>query len=197
MFVELLRARLAGICEVSDEQAEKLRAHYELLCRWNKVINLTAVRRLEEAVERHYCESIFLARYLPEGRFTVADAGSGAGFPGIPVAVKRPELGVTLIESHQRKAAFLREASRGLGNVRVLARRAEDLADQFDWVISRAVTFADIAVVLKRLGRRVALLTGAVEPSGLPGFEWEEPVRLPWGEQRWLWMSVPRETQTS
>ena len=103
-------------------------------------MNLTTViRTLEEAIERHYCESLFLAAQLAGRRSCgVADVGSGAGFPGFPVAVLRPDCSVTLIESHQRKAVFLREASRGLPNVRVLANRAEDVTRQFDRVISRA-----------------------------------------------------------
>jgi len=110
--------------------------HYDLLCRWNKVLNLTTIERLEEAVERHYCESLFLAGHLPESGSFV-DIGSGAGFPGFVVAAARPNCSVTLVESHQRKAVFLREASRKLPNVRVRAVRAESITESFDWLISR------------------------------------------------------------
>ena len=77
---------------------------------------------------------------LPAGVLRIADVGSGAGFPGFPVAVLRPDCSVTLIESHQRKAVYLKEASRKLPNVRVLSKLAEDVADigeEYDWVISR------------------------------------------------------------
>jgi 16S rRNA (guanine527-N7)-methyltransferase len=181
MFGELLRSKLAGICELPEPQVERLNAHYDLLTRWNKVLSLTSVRTLDEAVERHYCESIFAAIHLPEGAISVADVGSGAGFPGIPIAIVRPECSVVLIESHQRKAAFLKEASRDLANVRVISKRAEDLGERFDWVVSRAVRYADIAAVLKRLGQNAELLTGEVYAAGLEGFEWREPIRLPWG----------------
>jgi len=189
VFAEVLRQKLAGICELSDPQADVLAAHYDLLVKWNKVLNLTAVRSLEEAVERHYCESVFLAMHLPEMPISVVDIGSGAGFPGIPVAVVRPHSMVTLVESHQRKAVFLREASRDLSNVRVIARRAEDTPDGFDWVVSRAVKYSEIAIALKKLGHSAELLTGEVRARDLPGFNWQEPIRLPWGEHRYLWIS--------
>jgi 16S rRNA (guanine527-N7)-methyltransferase len=188
MFGELLRSKLAGICELSEWQIERLRLHYELLTRWNKVLSLTSVRTVEEAVERHYCESVFAACYLPEGGVSVADVGSGAGFPGIPIGIMRPACSVVLIESHQRKAAFLKEASRELGNVRVVARRVEDVTEGFDWVVSRAVRYSDIAGSLKKLGRNAELLTGGVRAEDLSGFEWQEPIRVPWGERRYLWI---------
>jgi 16S rRNA (guanine527-N7)-methyltransferase len=188
MFAELLRSKLGGICQLSESQIEGLTSHYELLTRWNKVLSLTSVRTLEEAVERHYCESIFAACHLPKGPVSVADVGSGAGFPGIPIAIVRHDCSVALIESHQRKAAFLKEASRGLVNVRVLAKRAEDVLETFDWVVSRAVRYSDIAGVLMRLGRSAELLTGEVQASELPGFEWRQTIRLPWGERRYLWI---------
>jgi 16S rRNA (guanine527-N7)-methyltransferase len=188
MFAELLRSKLAGICELSEWQIERLGVHYELLTRWNRVLSLTSVRTLEEAVERHYCESVFAACHIPEGPASVADIGSGAGFPGIPLAIVRPDCSVVPIESNQRKAAFLKEASRDLANVRVAGKRAEDMAERFDWVVSRAVRYSDIAGALKKLGRSAELLTGEVRASDLVGFEWQEPIRLPWGERRYLWI---------
>jgi 16S rRNA (guanine527-N7)-methyltransferase len=203
MFAELLRAKLVGICELSEGQIQQMNRHYELLTRWNQKLSLTSVRTLEEAVQRHYCESVFAACHLPPGPASVADIGSGAGFPGIPIAIVRPDCSVVLVESHQRKAAFLKEASRDLPNIRVLATRAEDVSEQFDWVVSRAVRYADIATPLMKLGRNAELLTGEVRAEDLVGFEWQQPIRLPWGERRFLWigsnpprseMGVPRGT---
>src|ERR1035441_7985957 len=94
-----------------------------MLLRWNQKLNLTSIRNREEAIQRHYGESLFLGMRLPPGAWKIADIGSGAGFPGFPVAVLRPDCQVTLIESHQRKAVFLRESSRKQPNIRVLARR--------------------------------------------------------------------------
>jgi 16S rRNA (guanine(527)-N(7))-methyltransferase RsmG len=171
-----------------------LESHYHLLCRWNKVLNLTAIEKLEEAVERHYCESLFLAARLTPGRVT--DVGSGAGFPGLVAAVARSDCEFTLIESHQRKAVFLREASRGMANVRVLAVRAEEVREHFDWVISRAVSYSDLGKNLMRLADRVALLSGVEEPPAAWGMEWQIEA-LPGGDRRFLRLgraSVSRET---
>jgi 16S rRNA (guanine527-N7)-methyltransferase len=172
---------------LTQEQEAVLEGHLELLMRWNQTLNLTAIRSREEAVERHYGESLFLGTRLPEGALRIADVGSGAGFPGFPVAVLRPDCSVTLIESHQRKAVFLREASRNVPNIRVLPKRAEDVAETFDWVISRAVSYADLASYLKKLAPNADLLSGAEGPSTALGFEWEAPVALPWGNSRFLW----------
>jgi 16S rRNA (guanine527-N7)-methyltransferase len=186
MFADLLRQRLAGVVELSAGQVGALEAHYQLLLRWNRTLNLTSIRRMEEAVERHYCESLFLGTHLPQGHLRIADIGSGAGFPGFPTAVLRPDCSVTLIESHQRKAVFLREASRNLANVRVLARRAEDIEEPFDWAISRAVSYGDLAPFLKNLAPSVDLLGGGEEaPEGI-GFVWQLPIPVPWGRQRFL-----------
>lgn len=194
MFAELLRTKVSGIARLRDQQVEILEAHYQLLLRWNRVLNLTSVRSMEEAIERHYSESLFLAVRLPDEPLRVADVGSGAGFPGIPVAVMRPDCSVTLIEAHARKAVFLREATRRLNNVQVLCRRAEDLEDQFDFGISRAVSYADLRPILERIAKRACLLTGGEAPPADLGFEWEHPITVPWGRQRYLRMSVSRET---
>lgn len=140
MFRDLVRSRLAGIAELSEEQIGALEGHYELLRRWNRRLNLTSISGLEEAVERHYCESLFLASRLPPARLSIVDVGSGAGFPGFPVAVFRPDWSVTLIESDQRKAVFLREASRALPNVRVLSQRAKAVAEPYDHAVSKKLS---------------------------------------------------------
>jgi 16S rRNA (guanine527-N7)-methyltransferase len=196
VFSDLLQARLQGIATLSGDQVAALQAHYELLVRWNKVLNLTTVRRVGEVVERHYCESVFLASHLPEGALSIADVGSGAGFPGIPVAVMRPESSVTLIESHQRKAVFLREGSRTLRNVRVVAKRAEDVEGRFDWAISRAVSGEDLAGDVLRLAGNLAILRGEPAPFKAEDIAWADPIRLPWGAHRYLWVGsrVSRET---
>jgi 16S rRNA (guanine(527)-N(7))-methyltransferase RsmG len=185
VFAELLRARMRGIAELSPAQIAALQAHYELLLCWNKTVNLTTITSLEEAVERHYCESLFLGVHLPAGALRVVDVGSGAGFPGFPVAILRPDCSVTLVESHQRKAVFLREASRKLANVRVIAKRAEDIEEEFDHVISRAVSYEDLRISLMKLAPVADLLTGAEAPPAL-GMKWDEPVVLPWGNARFL-----------
>lgn len=168
--------------------------HYELLCRWNPKLNLVSKKSLAEAETRHYGESLLLASRLPQGSLRVVDVGSGAGFPGFVVAAVRSDCQVTLIESDQRKSAFLREASRGLSNVRVLSVRAESVEECFDWLTMRAVRWeAEFA----RLARNYALLLGKEDAGTLPAeVDWDEAERLPGSESRVLCVGhyVPRET---
>lgn len=190
MFRELLVRNLGGIADPTAEQIAALEAHYELLQRWNRVLNLTSVRSVEEAVVRHYCESIFLAVHLPPGPLAICDIGSGAGFPGFPVAVFRPDCSVTLIEAHQRKAVFLKESTRQLANIRVLPKRAEQVGESFDHAISRAVSYEDLMPTLKKLAQYADLLTGAEVPPPKLGFSWQPAIPLPWGSQRLLRIGV-------
>lgn len=185
MFAEFLRQRMDGIVELAAEQVAALEAHYQLMLRWNKTLNLTTVTSVADAVERHYCESLFLGAHLPVGELRLVDVGSGPGFPGFPVAILRPDCAVTLVESHQRKAVFLREASRRMANVRVLAKRAEDVGEEFDILISRAVSYEDLRGSLKKLASCAELLSGAEEPE-VAGMVWEEAILLPWGKCRFL-----------
>ena len=194
MFREILRQKLSGILALSDTQLEALKSHYELLLRWNSRLNLTAIESVEESVERHYCESLFLAVHLPSNPLRIADIGSGAGFPGVPIAVARPDCAVTLIEAHVRKSVFLREATRRLANVSVLAKRGEAVAETFDCAVSRAVSYKDLVPLLKKLSRRADLLTGVETPPDELGFRWEAPIPLPWGRQKYLRTGVSRET---
>lgn len=170
----------AELAPLSPIQIKQLEKHYDLLIRWNKVLNLTSLRTPKEIIERHYGESLFLGRHLPPGPLHIADVGSGAGFPGIPVAILRPDCSVALIESHQRKSVFLREATREINNIHVIAQRAEDVKEHFDWVISRAVKHPPA------LARNLALL-GGEEPPFNERFTWNK-IKLPSGEHRFLWL---------
>jgi len=172
-FKSLIKLELYPYGALSSEQLELLEEHYRLLLRWNQKMNLTRITSLQDAVRYHYCESLYLATRLPEGPLRIVDIGSGAGFPGIPVAIYRPDCIVDLVESHQRKAVFLREAARNLTNVRVLPLRAESVTDSYDWTISRAVR--PDSVLKLNLAPRVAVL----------GVEGEN---LPWGEKRALFI---------
>ncbi len=154
--------------------------------RWNRVLNLTSIGGLEEAVVRHYCESLFLGAHLPPEPVPVLDVGPGGGFPGIPIAVLRPDCQVVLAESHQRKAVFLREATRGWPNVRVEARRAEEMRGTFEWVISRAVRWEQVVALAQQ---HIGLLIGEEDARAAvaaPGFTWKPLVPLPWGRHRVL-----------
>jgi 16S rRNA (guanine527-N7)-methyltransferase len=175
--------------KLSSEQISALEAHLDLLERWNRTINLTAIKSKNEAISRHIGESLFLAAHLPKTPITVCDLGSGGGFPGIPVAIARPDCKVTLIESDVRKGVFLREASRNLPNITVLTRRFEAVQGEFDWLISRAVN------LFKTLGGpkcENAAFLGALEgASAAPKasqaglFRWRS-IQIPWDNTSFL-----------
>jgi 16S rRNA (guanine527-N7)-methyltransferase len=131
----------AGLPRLQAEVAEKFAIYLELLVKWNAKLNLTAIREPSEIIRRHFVECVQCALALPEVA-TLLDFGSGAGLPGIPIAIVRPEIRVTLGESQMKKAVFLREAVRVLGlNVEVFDGRVEGMASgrTFDAVTLRAV----------------------------------------------------------
>ena len=174
-FGRLLTERLRGILVPTAEQLTKMEDHYQLLLKWNQKLNLTRITGLADAVTRHYAESAFLTAHLPgQAGLKVADIGSGGGFPGVPLAILRPDIHVDLVESRGRKAAFLREAAGSLPNCRVLSMRAEDLPGPYDWLVSRAVTPEEVLGL--RLSPRVALLVGSADAAKLPGTR----SALPW-----------------
>jgi 16S rRNA (guanine527-N7)-methyltransferase len=191
---ELLAA--AGQQPVSHELVGQFEAYVSLILRWNARVNLTAVRDEEGILSRHIIESIIVARELPPGINPLLDFGSGAGFPGIPIALCRPEIAVTLAESQGKKAAFLREAVRVLGlSVSVHDARAETLDAGFICVTMRAVDRMSeaVSVAAGLVAERgwLALMTTLGDQEGLKraagaGFEWAEAVKLPGGSERIL-----------
>jgi 16S rRNA (guanine527-N7)-methyltransferase len=133
-------ARALGL-ELSGEQASRLLAHLDILDDWNTRMNLTATRDRPSQVTRHLLDSLSVWPYLRGGR--VADVGSGAGFPGIPLAIVEPGRQFALIESTGKKCRFLEHVrdALGLDNVAVVQARAEAYkpAARFDTVLARAV----------------------------------------------------------
>jgi 16S rRNA (guanine(527)-N(7))-methyltransferase RsmG len=175
--------------ELSAIEINQLYTHYELLIRWNQRMNLTTVKPGPEMVIRHYCESLFFAAHIPgtEHKTSVLDLGSGAGFPGIPIAVLKPDWHVTLVEASQRKAVFLRESSRHLPNVSVLAQRMEDVSVFADWAVARAVDPQEVLLNISHLARNIGLMIGEDDFSMVrqdARIVCAEPVRLPWGDRR-------------
>jgi 16S rRNA (guanine527-N7)-methyltransferase len=173
---------------------EQLQRYLDLLLRWNKRINLTAVRQPEQVVARHFGESLFAAQVLfpagaSEGR-TLTDVGSGAGFPGVPIKLLMPRLELTLIESQNKKAAFLRELVRTLGptHVQVFCGRAEQWQQQAEVVTLRAVERFEcalpVAAGLVKPGGRLCLLIASaqlLEAQKILGADWtwEKPAEVP------------------
>jgi 16S rRNA (guanine527-N7)-methyltransferase len=159
----------------SDEMLAQLSSYLDLLLRWNARTNLTAIREPEEIVRRHFGESLFVATHLPSC-LTLLDLGSGAGFPGLPIQLARPELRVTLAESQNKKASFLREAVRTLGlQAEVWADRVERMPSErrFDVVALRAVDNPVVALDLARArlapGGMIAHLTSSSTSLQGPG----------------------------
>jgi 16S rRNA (guanine527-N7)-methyltransferase len=179
----------AGEAELRPDLALRFGLYLSLLVRWNARLNLTAIRDEEGILGRHFVESIACARAIPPGVTTLLDFGSGAGFPGIPIALCRQEISVTLAESQAKKAAFLREAVRTLGlNATVYGYRAETLQAGFGGVAMRAVDRMEDAVVTAAglLGPRgwLILMTTVKELAGLQAatgkdFEWSRTIQLP------------------
>jgi len=183
-----------GVCEVGAGVVHPLYEHYVCLARWNRVLNLTGICQPGDIVVRHFAESLFLASKLPEGSLSIVDAGSGAGFPGVPVAAARPECLVTLAESDHRKAAFLRESTRLWPNVAVHFGRAEEAPQEFDWLISRGLAEKTVLRVARRRARFVAVLTGAEWVRTSCGVvDWSDAIKLPWGRDRWLLLGRVRK----
>lgn len=191
---EMLAA--AGLDPLNHATAQQFSNYFGLLLRWNARMNLTAIRNDEGILSRHFVESIACARALPAGIATLLDFGSGAGFPGIPIALCRPEIAVTLAESQGKKAAFLCEAARVLGiSVQVHSGRAELLQARFDCITLRAVDSMAEAVqaagTLLNSSGTIAIMTsqGELEPlrTLLGGaFHWPTPIRLPGSDRRVL-----------
>lgn len=157
---------------VSKGQLAQFRIHYDLLLRWNQKTNLTAIREPEAILRRHFVESAYLTKVIKFGPGTLVDVGSGAGFPGIPVKVLCPQTKVILVESVQKKAAFLKEVARSLGisGLEVAAVRIEDLTIQAQWVTMRAVKLTP--ALLRTLRTCVPRGTIAVYATEVPGVDW-------------------------
>jgi 16S rRNA (guanine527-N7)-methyltransferase len=189
-FEDLLGPVLSSLAiNLNTQQVNLLSFHYSLLMQWNRKMNLSAIRAPEEVVRRHFGESLFLAKSLPDAVGTLVDVGSGAGFPGVPVAIYHPNLHVTLVESIAKKATFLREATRGIWNVRVLNARAETLKQHFDWVALRAVSPAPLLPRLVDLAPNLALLVtnqAVAELQHNTEISWQPPQPLPWSQGRVL-----------
>ena len=145
-----LEAGLVALGLPAQPLAGRLLDYLALLDRWNRTYNLTAIRDPREMLTRHLLDSLAMWPHLRDG--PLADLGTGPGLPGIPLAMARPALPVSLVESNGKKARFLREVVRSLGldNARVLESRAEHVAEPgaYDQVTARAMdTLAGILAV--------------------------------------------------
>jgi len=207
-----------GPSSLAPDQIQYISTYIDLLLRWNSRVNLTSVRDPEEIVTRHFGESLFAAQHLfPDplvdkspARPSVIDVGSGAGFPGLPIKIWAPDIYLTLIESNQKKATFLREVARTLTltDVDVFAGRVADFKDKQG--ISQTSAASPLrtpnVVTLRAVERFDEILpaaAGLVAPAGrlavligqgqlerarqlLPSLTWDQPIKLPQSSGRFL-----------
>ena len=142
---------VAGLNDIgimlTDEQIQQFLTYYEMLVEKNKVMNLTAITDYDEVIEKHFLDSLQIAKYVDLNGKALIDIGTGAGFPGIPLKIAFPQLKVVLLDSLNKRIKFLDEVIHELGlqNVKTLHGRAEDYGkhvdyrEQFDFCVSRAV----------------------------------------------------------
>jgi 16S rRNA (guanine527-N7)-methyltransferase len=193
---------------LATNDLQNISTYIDLLLRWNARINLTAIRNEEDIVIRHFGEALFAARHLfPECRrehprsCTLVDVGSGAGFPGLPIKVWATHIHLTLIESNQKKATFLREVIRALTltDINVFPGRAEAYPNPpADVVTLRAVerfdTTLPIAARLVTPKGRLALLISQAQLAPIhdlaPNFVWSNPIKIPLSSSRCLAVGV-------
>ncbi|HYA98153.1 MAG TPA: 16S rRNA (guanine(527)-N(7))-methyltransferase RsmG [Methylomirabilota bacterium] len=176
---------------LTSEQVAQILSYLRLLLAWNEKINLTAIRDPVEILYRHFCESMFAAARVPIEAGRLADVGSGAGFPGLPLKILQPKLHVFLIESNVKKAAFLAEVVRelNLSEARVLVARYEELGEEvgpLDFVCSRAVGEMDRlltwATGVSLSAQHVVLWAGSRDVAGIQShsaWRWREPILVP------------------
>lgn len=135
-----------GLKELSlnytSEQVRSFVAYLTELKKWNKAYNLTSLKTDEDIIIKHFLDSLLYLKAMPEGKIIVMDVGSGAGFPGIPIKIIRPEIAMYLVEPTRKKAAFLRHiiSILRLDNIEVVGKRVEDLeAMDVDVAVTRAL----------------------------------------------------------
>jgi 16S rRNA (guanine527-N7)-methyltransferase len=181
-----------------DRQILLIQRYMKILRHWNEKLNLTAIRDPLEILYRHFCESMYAAIAVPVELGRLADIGSGAGFPGIPLKIVRPELELFLVDSNIKKGTFLAEVVRDLelANTRVLISRYEELSEELaplDFVCSRAVgefgPFLHWAASEQLSARRTLLWIGGrdlEEARKSLQWEWQEPISVPQSLRRYL-----------
>ena len=166
---ELLKQTIPNLTE---EACDKFVAYYDLLIDWNTRMNLTAITEPEEVVKKHFYDSLAALPYLPDGA-KIADVGTGAGFPAIPLLILNPTLKITLVDSLQKRLTFLEEVLKTLQlSAECVHARAEDFGrdpkyrGQFDATVSRAVAsmpvLLELTVPLLRVGGKAYCYKGDV-----------------------------------
>jgi 16S rRNA (guanine527-N7)-methyltransferase len=181
---------------LSEEQIQAIQSYADLLVKWNKSINLTAIEGPIEILARHFGESIFGASFLKIGKSRLADVGAGAGFPGLPLKIVSPDMELVLFEVNSKKCAFLAEVVQRLEltGVTIIRKRYEEFRKTdagFDFVCSRALgdyhVFLPWSRQILQEGGRIALWLGTDESIRLgrrKEFIWDTPIAIPESRRR-------------
>jgi 16S rRNA (guanine527-N7)-methyltransferase len=192
----------------SSPLIEGIQSYVSLLIQWNRSISLTTVTDAEAIVRFHFGESLFAASCVPMTHGRLADVGTGAGFPGLPLKMLIPSLELTLVESNTKKAAFLAEVVREIGvdRVDIFRGRMEELdgpvgmdsAHRFDFVTARAFGQFDMLLAWSRTHLRpsgkLILWLGqddATSISKAGEWTWSEPRQIPGSRQRFVLSGMP------
>jgi 16S rRNA (guanine527-N7)-methyltransferase len=190
--------------QVDEQQVVCIQQYIRILLQWNEKLNLTAIRDPLEILVRHFCESMFGAQALSIKDGRLADIGSGAGFPGLPMKILRPNIDLFLVESNIKKGTFLAEVVRELGlkSARVLISRYEELGEELaplDMVCSRAVgefgAFLEWAASDKVSAGKAILWIGGrdlEEVRKSAEWDWQEPIAVPQSLRRYLLVGLKK-----
>jgi 16S rRNA (guanine527-N7)-methyltransferase len=182
----------------STVACEKIRVYIALLLRWNQRVSLTALTNISDILQVHFGESIFATSAVPIGNGRLADVGTGAGFPGIPINIARPHLDIRLIEPNVKKCAFLSEVVRALQlDAEVIRGRMETALEQcapLNYATSRAVGYWDEILNLRNhleINGKFVFWVGEQAIAELTAkrrelWSWGEPIRIPGTIKRFL-----------
>src|SRR6266852_540071 len=192
--------RAMGEFQISldEHQVICIQQYIKLLRHWNEKLNLTGIRDPLEILYRHFCESMYAAVAIPVQFGRLADVGTGAGFPGLPLKIIQPEMELFLVESNIKKGTFLAEVIRELGltNAKVLINRYEELGEDLaplNYICSRAV--GEFEPFLQWAASREVAAGGVIlwiagrdldEARKSKEWEWQEPIAIPHSLRRYL-----------
>jgi 16S rRNA (guanine527-N7)-methyltransferase len=165
----------------TDDVILKFKTYLFELKKWNRAYNLTSLKRDEDIIIKHFLDSLLYLKFIPDNGFKICDIGSGAGFPGIPIALVKPGTNISLIEPSRKKASFLRHIKKTLSikNIEIIEKRVENVSDNFDIALSRALF--SISELIEKASQLLKK-TGYIIVSKGPKYE-EDLISIPEGKK--------------
>ena len=212
--IELSNQRISELLapfgvELSGRQYDQVREYMRILLKWNQLVSLTAIEDPAEIISRHFGESMFLGSLLPVENGRLADVGSGAGFPGLALKILYPNLHTVLIDSNNKKCAFLSELAGALEltGVQIRSSRFEDIpAEVIDASIITARAVGGFNSLLKWSSKslvprgHLALWVGGEDTTRISatiGWTWQPAIRIPESQRRFILIGRPRPIGTA